>query len=158
MICISILEYEVFQDTETQTSQFEYISKYTTSAPALKISLPQTTTHVYLAFEITLTTGWSGTQISSVARTYYQIKRQALANSLQYFPSLFQQKKKKKRTQHGVGFKSIIKLQNHTLFSAGPTEAKFLFGGRRVPYNRKNNCARFNQKWKGSCECSLGAT
>lgn len=64
----------------------------------------------------------------------------------------------KKCTQHGVELKSIIKLQNHTLFSAGPTEAKFLFGGRRVPYNRKNNCARFNQKWKGSCECSLWAT
>lgn len=65
---------------------------------------------------------------------------------------------KKKCIQHGVWFKSIIKLQNHTLFSAGPTEAKFLFGGRRVPYNRKNNCARFNQKWKGSCECSLWVT
>lgn len=155
MICISILEYEVFQDTETQTLQFEYISECTTTAPALKISLPQTTTHVYLAFERTLTTGWSGTKISSVARTYYQIKRRALAKSLQRFPSLFQQKK---CTQHGVGFKSIIKLQNHTLFSAGPTEAKFLFGGRRVPYNRKNNCARFNQKWKGSWECSLWAT
>lgn len=153
MIWFSVLEYEVFQDTETQTLQFEYISECSTSAPALKISLPRTTTHVHLAFEITLSTGWSG--ISSVARTYYQIKRQALAKSLQCFPSLFQQKK---CTQHGVGFKSIIKLQNHTLFSAGPTEAKFLFSGRRVPYNRKNNCARFNQKWKGSCECSLWAT
>lgn len=156
MIRISILEYKLFQDTETQTLQFEYIREGTTSVPALKISLLQTTTHVYLAFEITLSTGWSGTKISSVATTYYQIKRRALAKSLQCFPSLFQQKKK--CTQHGVGFKSIIKLQNHTLFSAGPTEAKFLFSGRRVPYNRKNNCARFNQKWKGSCECSLGAT
>lgn len=43
----------------------------------------------------------------------------------------------KKRTQRRVGFKSIIKLQNHTLFSVGPIEAKFLLGGRRVPYNRK---------------------
>lgn len=43
----------------------------------------------------------------------------------------------KKCTQHRVGFKSIIKLQNHTLFSVGPIEAKFLLSGRRVPYNRK---------------------
>lgn len=93
MICISVLEYKLFQDTETQTLQFEYIRECTTSVSALKISLLQTTTHVHLAFEIIVSTGWSGTKISSVATTYYQIKSRALAKSLRCFPALFQPKK-----------------------------------------------------------------